>query len=349
MNKKNYSYFPFLNMLLYPLTFLYTQITNFRNYCYDKKLRPSFRFNLPIINVGNLTVGGTGKTPHVEYLIQLLNQKYELATLSRGYGRKTKGFRIANLEDTPQTIGDEPFQIYQKFANQIVVSVGEERILAVPHLLSEKENIQVIILDDAFQHRPIVPSFNILITDYKRLFFNDLPFPSGRLRESRRGAKRADIVIVSKCPSNIQEEEKQNVIKGIKKYSRFDTPIFFTTLNYYSPINYTGKIFDITKPTFLISGIAQPMILEEYAQQKFNITQHFIFPDHYSYKTTDIQNFEKLLHKNPQAQFLTTEKDYTKLSQTSLKENIFVLPITIDFLENKEIFDDLIYKHIQNF
>ncbi len=335
-----------LKILLLPLSFLYQSITDIRNYIYDKKYRKSFRFNLPVINVGNLTVGGTGKTPHVEYLLELLlNKNYQIGTLSRGYGRKTKGFILADDMATAEKIGDEPLQFYQKYKEKISVSVGEERALAIPYLLYEKPDIQLIILDDAFQHRPVNPSFNILLTDYKRLFYKDFPFPAGRLRESRRGAKRADVVIVTKCKDSISVEEKSEIIRHIHRYTKENLPIFFTNFLYNFPKNTDNDIFDTQKNTILISGIAQPKTFEEYAQKNFNIQKHFIFSDHHFYSKNDIEQFNSYIEKNPNTQILTTEKDFTKLY---ILKKIFYLPIQVNFLENdeKNEFDKMILESI---
>lgn len=343
-----------LQIILLPLSFLYQCITDVRNYIYDKKIRKSFRFNLPVINVGNLTVGGTGKTPHVEYLLRLcLNKNIKISTLSRGYGRKTKGFILADDTATAEKIGDEPLQFYHKFKDKIVVSVGEERTLAIPYLLYEKPDIQAIILDDAFQHRPVDPSFNILLTDYNRLFYKDFTFPAGRLRESRKGAKRADIVIVTKCNDSISVEEKTQITQHIHQYTKENLAVFFTNFKYDTPQNINNDKFDSQKNTILVSGIAQPKTFEEYAEKYFLIDKHFIFPDHHFYKDKDIELINDYLKKNPDSQILTTEKDFTKLSILQEKLNttqkIFYLPIQVNFLfENeKKIFDELIIKSLE--
>lgn len=336
-----------LKILLLPLSFLYEGITNVRNYMYDKNIRKSFRFNLPVINVGNLTVGGTGKTPHVEYLLELLlNKKCQIGTLSRGYGRKTKGFILADETATAEQIGDEPLQFYQKFKDKINVSVGEERALAIPYLLYEKPDIQVIILDDAFQHRPVNPSFNILLTDYHRLFYKDFTFPAGRLRESRSGAKRADVVIVTKCEDNIFVEQKTQITQHIHRYTKENLPIFFTNFTYSSPKNIDNDFFDNDKKTILISGIAQPKTFEQYAQSNFIVDKHFIFPDHHFYSAKDLEQINTYIEKNKNVQVLTTEKDFTKLFMI---KKIFYLPIKVNFLfdDEKNIFDALIEESIK--
>lgn len=333
-----------LKIILLPLSFLYQLITDARNYVYDKNYRKSFRFNLPVINVGNLRVGGTGKTPHVEYLIRLLlNKKYQIGTLSRGYGRKTKGFILADETATAEKIGDEPLQFYQKFKDKISVSVGEERALAIPYLLYEKPDIQVIILDDAFQHRPVNPSFNILLTEYNQLFYKDFTFPAGRLRESRKGAKRADVVIVTKCEDNISVEQKTQIVQHIHRYTKENLAVFFTNFRYNSPKNIDNDFFDKHKKTILISGIAQPKNFENYAQKNFIIDKHFVFPDHHFYSDKDLEQINAYIEKNKDVQVLTTEKDFTKLFMI---KKIFYLPIEVNFLDEdeKKQFDEMVLK-----
>ena len=192
-----------LKFLLYPFSLLYGLITDFRNVLFDKGFKSQTGFDIPIINVGNLTVGGTGKSPQIEYLIRLLADTYQVASLSRGYGRKTKGYILADEHANAEQIGDEPMQFFQKFGSKISVVVSEKRVEGVQQLLQEKPTTELILLDDAYQHRYITPSFNILLMDYHRPFYEDLTFPAGRLRERRRGANRADCIVVSKCPENL--------------------------------------------------------------------------------------------------------------------------------------------------
>ncbi|TAG01225.1 MAG: tetraacyldisaccharide 4'-kinase [Cytophagia bacterium] len=343
-----------LKILLLPFSFLYQCITDVRNYMYDKNYRKSFRFNLPVINVGNLTVGGTGKTPHVEYLLRLLlNKNIKIGTLSRGYGRKTKGFILADETATAEQIGDEPLQFYHQFKDKISVSVGEERALAIPYLLYEKPDIQVIILDDAFQHRPVNPSFNILLTDYHRLFYKDFTFPAGRLRESRKGAKRADVVIVTKCNDSISVEEKREITQHIHQYTKENLAVFFTNFRYDVPKNIDNDTLDTKQNVILISGIAQPKSFENYAQKNFIVQKHFIFPDHYFYTDNDIQKINQYIAENPTTQIITTEKDFTKLrvfqDKLNTEKKIFYLPIQVNFLFDDEnnIFDALIEESIK--
>ncbi|MGB3778502.1 MAG: tetraacyldisaccharide 4'-kinase, partial [Tunicatimonas sp.] len=200
-----------LSILLFPLSLIYRAATTFRNHLYDIQSRKTIAFTPFIISVGNLSVGGTGKTPMVVYLAQRLKDDYPLAILSRGYGRQTRSVRIANAQDTARTLGDEPYLFYRRFGKQSTVAVGEERVAAVPEILFHTPDTQVILLDDAYQHRAIGRDFNILLTNHARPFYADQVLPAGRLRESRRGAQRADAVVVTKCPNHLPEETRNQI------------------------------------------------------------------------------------------------------------------------------------------
>ncbi len=338
-----------LKFILLPFSILYGLVTDIRNYLYDKGFWEEYSFNLPIINVGNLTVGGTGKTPHVEYLIRLLKDKCTLATLSRGYGRMTKGFIIANSSATAQTIGDEPYQFYQKFSKDILVTVGENRVEAISSILTQNPDNELIILDDAFQHRPIKPSLNILLMDYSRPIYDDYAFPVGRLRERRHGTKRADIVIVTKCPDNISLEKQVSIKQKLQPYLKKDTPLFFTKILYGKPLNCRSEEVNIDLiKVILLSGIANPQPFEEYAKKHFEVANHLIFRDHYDFTEKDL--IEISSKKMP---ILMTEKDMVKfipfLNNPLLKGiELYYLPIEIDFLTRKikTDFDNSILLHL---
>ena len=224
--------------VLFPLSIIYGFVIWVRNKLYDKNILKSASFNFPVICVGNLSVGGTGKTPMVEYLIRLLKTEYKVATMSRGYKRKTKGFAIANNNTTALDIGDEPMQFYKKFPD-ITVSVAEERLVSIPQLLHDKPNTNVIILDDAFQHRQVKAGLNILLTEYRDLFTRDFILPAGNLRDLKSSYKRADIIVVTKCKSHLNEEEKSQIIKEIKPLAH--QKIFFTKIEYASPYHLFNK------------------------------------------------------------------------------------------------------------
>jgi tetraacyldisaccharide 4'-kinase len=334
-----------MKYIFLPFSFLYGIITDIRNYLYDNGFWKETAFDRPIINVGNLTVGGTGKTPHVEYLIKLLKEKYTIATLSRGYGRKTKGFIIANSSATAQTIGDEPYQFYQKFKEDIIVTVGENRVEAVDKIFTQNPATEIIILDDAFQHRPIKPSLNILLMDYSRPIYEDFTFPAGRLRERRHGAKRADIVIVTKCPDGISQGKQEEIKRKLHPYIKENTPYFFTKTLYGKPQNCRPERddFDLKKIT-LLSGIANPKPFEEYAKKHFEVVNHLIFNDHHDFVEKDLVELSS--KKTP---VLMTEKDMVKfipfLNHESLKDiPLYYLPIEIGFINErmKRDFDRLI-------
>ncbi|HSZ25353.1 MAG TPA: tetraacyldisaccharide 4'-kinase [Cytophagaceae bacterium] len=339
---------------LYPFAFLFDGVTRARNYLYETGRRGSVKFEANVIAVGNLTVGGTGKTPHVEYLIRLLNQNYKIATLSRGYGRKTKGFLLADKNSTALSIGDEPFQYYKKFGEELTVAVGEERALAIPSILFEKPDTQVIILDDAYQHRAVRPLLSILLSDYNRPFYKDFLMPMGRLRESRKGANRADVVLITKCPHNLSEKEQQDIRTEVRKYTKKDTPIYFTGIHYAKPIcMLDGTLSLIDKKVVLLTGLANPKPFIEYVRKTYTLIKHIEFPDHYIYRASDlksiIETFDRL-NKNKDHVLLTTEKDWVKLItplfQTMLAEvPLFYIPIEVYFLNEKTSFDALVLKN----
>lgn len=333
-----------MNYLLYPFAILYAAVTSVRNYFYDRGLKPQAEFDLPVISVGNLTVGGTGKTPMVEYLLRLLKNDYKVATLSRGYGRDTKGFRMASASDTPSTLGDEPFQFYRKFAPEVKVAVGEERALAIPMIIQECD-AEVILLDDAYQHRRVNPSFSILLTDYNRPFYLDHVLPAGRLRETRAGAARADVVVVTKCPTDLSQAEEDEIRKKIAAYAR--TPVFFVTLDYGDPVPF-GKPAPIMKNVFLVTGIARPEPLEQYVTGKYGLTRHLAFPDHRDYDAADLKKIQQLSVEKPGTAILTTEKDMVKLQVPQMAScPIYYLPIAVRFLKEGNVFDEMIRTHVK--
>jgi tetraacyldisaccharide 4'-kinase len=333
-----------LTPLLFPFSILYDAITRIRNRLYDTGVRPSAKFDVPVISVGNLSVGGTGKTPMIEYLIRLLGCDYHMATLSRGYGRKTKGVRIANDLDDARSLGDEPFQFYRKFKDQAVVAVGEERVFAIPYILDQHPDTRLVLLDDAFQHRRVQPAFQILLTDFNNLFVNDLLLPAGRLRESRAGAARADVIIVTKCPPDITDDQMNDIQNSIRKYSK--KPIFFAKISYgnilpASPLQGgeggSGKII-------LVSGIANATPIGEYLRHNFSLVKHFSFPDHYVYSKKDLQTICEAAGKE-QAAVVTTEKDVVKMDVgifQSSSVSLNYLPIEIEFIKSGKEFDEMV-------
>ena len=267
--------------LLFPVSLVYGGIVWLRNWLYDKNIFKSAAFNFPVICVGNLATGGTGKTPMVEYLVRLLKNEFKTATLSRGYKRKTKGFAIANENTTALEIGDEPMQFHLKFP-EITVAVGEERLEAIPQLLHWHPETEVIILDDAFQHRSVRAGLNILLTEYNNLYTRDLMLPAGDLRDTRLSNKRADIIIVTKCKPDLSETERQSLIAEIDPAQH--QSLYFTTLTYGTPYHlYSEQEISISKnmDTLLLCGIANPGQLKEYINKHVHTYDMLSYPDHH--------------------------------------------------------------------
>jgi tetraacyldisaccharide 4'-kinase len=340
--------------LLVPFAMLYDVITAVRNRLYDMNYKPATRFDIPVISVGNLAVGGTGKTPMVEYLIRLLSSEFKIATLSRGYGRKTRGFRIASEKDTAATLGDEPYQIYKKFTPAINVVVGEDRAFAIPTLLQELEETNAVILDDAYQHRSVIPGFSILLTEYNNPFYNDDVLPYGRLREAPEGAKRADAIVVTKCPAQLDGDKVMQFERCIRKYS--DKPVFFSKIRYGEPVAFGNPAVKGSKQVILVSAIANAHILEEYVKKSFSLIKHFSFRDHYAFTAGDLLQVEAVLKKYPEGEvsILTTEKDSVKLQRAELNTiiarlPIFYLPIETEFIRNGKDFDTLVLSFMHSF
>ena len=325
--------------LLFFLTPLYYLITVVRNILYDLSFYKTTKFQVPTIGIGNLAVGGTGKSPMVEYLIDLLSNKYSIATLSRGYGRNTKSFIIANEKSTHSDIGDEPLQFYNKY-NNIIVCVDNNRVNGINNLLQINKPPSVILLDDCFQHRKLTLGLSILLTDYSNLFSNDYVLPFGNLREPASSSRRADIVIVTKCPKNIDEIRK-NKIKN-KLNLKLSQKLFFSSIEYSKSV-----IFNNTKTQFnnfikdkfiLVTGLASSDHIVDYLSNNKCDFEHKEFNDHHDYILKD---FEKV---NPSLNILTTEKDYAKLIKILPKRKIYYLPITVNIDSNK-LFDKLIFDY----
>jgi len=337
-----------LTIILYPFSILFDAVTSIRNRLYDSGVRPSARFEVPLIGVGNLSVGGTGKTPMIEYLIRLLGDQFKVATLSRGYGRKTKGMIIASEKENAVTIGDEPMQFYNKFGRKAVVAVGEERVLAIPYILDQHPDVNLILLDDAFQHRRVQPSFQILLTDYHNLFVNDYLLPAGRLRESKSGASRADVIVVTKCPPTISDDEMIAIESSIRRYSR--KAVFFTKICYGNVLPYSSVSPYKPEKVILVSGIANPQPMEEYLAKNYRVVRRYNFPDHHAYSAGDLQNICEAAARE-QAAVITTEKDLVKMDAgIFMKMSVFLyyLPIEIEFLKNGKEFDEMVLNAVKS-
>lgn len=278
----------------------------------------------------------------VEYLIRLFHPQYKVATLSRGYGRKTKGFRLASSQENALTIGDEPFQLFKKFGSKIHVAVGEERAMAIPAILDEFPEVQVILLDDAFQHRRVNPTFQIVLTDFNRPFFNDFLMPVGRLRESRGGVSRADAIVVTKCPSDLSDDKMMEIEKSIRDYT--DKPVFFSAIRYGVPIAIAENA-SLDRKVVLVTGIANAEAFQIYCRSHWDVLRHFDFPDHHRYSPENIRHLIEEA-KNANAAIITTEKDSVKLENFTsafVSEGIciFYLPIETCFIKNGKDFDEM--------
>lgn len=332
-----------LSILLAPFSWLYGAVMRFRNFLYDTGVKKSFSFDQAIISVGNLNVGGTGKTPMIEYLVRLLSNDYAIAILSRGYGRKTQGFRLAGEQDNASTIGDEPFQFYQKLKGKVEVVVCEDRVTGINKLRAMRESIQIILLDDAFQHRRVRPIFSILLTDFSKPFFNDFILPKGRLREPRDGSARADVIVVTKCPPLTQEIES-NYKRQVQTYS-IDKPVFFSSIGYSKPVSKAET--QVNRDVVLVTGIANSKPLVDHISEKIALRYHFEFNDHHDYTLKEVEEIQsKATSLN--ASIVTTEKDFVKLETMVDKKLWFYLPIETRFINNGSEFDKMVLEKVKS-
>ncbi len=336
--------------VLYPFSVLYGIVTSVRNKLFDWKVIPSAKYNLPVISVGNITVGGTGKTPFTEYLIQLLQQDYKLALLSRGYKRKTKGALLADDNPRAEDIGDEPCQIKSKFGD-IEAVVAEKRVEGMD-LILEKTNVDVVIMDDAYQHRYVTPGLSILVIDYNRPLWKDMPFPGGNLRECANGQKRADLILVNKCPLDLSQDDKE---WWLKKIGPLPTQkVFFSGITYGSLVDINGQWIDnLSRPVLAIAGIARPEPFFEYLHEVYNIRHRLIFPDHYQYANKDVTMImQKLETLGKDAFIITTEKDYTRLKglDKDMDNKLTFLPIRLKVLfEEEKQLELIIHNYVRDY
>ncbi len=351
----NFSVLKTFRILLFPFSLLYGLVVITRNYLFDKNILTSVSFDLPIIGVGNLSVGGTGKSPMVEYLISLLQPAHRVATLSRGYKRTTKGYVLAGKETTALEIGDEPMQFHNKFP-AISVAVGEERILAIPQLLRDRPETNAIILDDSFQHRRIRPGLHILLTEYENRFTRDFFLPTGNLRDQRSSYKRADVIVVTKCPPDLSEEERDKIKKEMKPLA--GQQIFFTTIEYGEPYHIlTKEKRQVTAgdEILLVCGIANPVPLKKYILQHAKACNEQSFSDHHHFTIDDFTEITKKFADMPSEKkiIITTEKDAVRLMKFQAELShipVFVLPVQHRFLFNENIrFDAIVNTFVECF
>ena len=340
MNLANLT-FQSIRFLLLPFALLYGAAIWLRNKLYDKDILKSTSVNLPIICVGNLSVGGTGKSPMVEYLLRLLKNQCEIATLSRGYKRKTKGYALADESSSALEIGDEPMQFHLKFPD-VAVAVGEERLEAIPQLLHDRPKTQVIILDDGFQHRAVKAGLNIILTDYSNLFTRDFFLPTGDLRDERRSYKRAEIIIVTKCIPNLGEEEKKEIIAEIKPLEH--QQVFFSTIEYGIPyhILHPGQEYYLHKKleVLLVTGIANIEPLKNYVLDNSYTYEKLSYSDHYVFSIDDLKEIRKRFSKmdNEYKVIITTEKDAVRL--VKFREELEDLPLYVLPIQHRILFNE---------
>jgi len=313
-----------LRKMAWPISFIYGMIVHVRNLLYNHQILKSKSFETPTICVGNLSVGGTGKTPMIEFLISRLQDEHQLAVLSRGYKRKSKGFQLGTKVATVEQLGDEPFQIQKKYPN-VTVAVDANRRNGIAQL-QKHINPGLILLDDAFQHRKVRPTFSILLTTYQDPYFNDWYLPTGNLRDSKFTAERADCIVVTKCPTTLEKEKKESYKMQLSKTSK--AMVLFSTL-VYDPTLYgnpnTLKLMDLKGKDFtLVTGIANPAPLVNYLEEKDLVFEHLRFPDHHSFSALEIASFQEKPY------ILTTEKDFVRL-QGQIK-NLYCIKIEHQFL-----------------
>lgn len=353
-----------MRWILAPFAWLYDAVTACRNYLYDKKLLSAYQAPYKTICVGNLSVGGTGKTPHVAYLAELLHSAgiNNIAILSRGYKRKTKGYVLADEKASSTSIGDEPFQQHQNlpFAS---VAVDESRCDGLIHLQQDVENLDIVLLDDAFQHRSVTAGLNILLTPYDHIFAKDHLLPWGNLRENRWGAKRADIIVVTKCPLDISEEQKSSIISSIRYYNKRE--IYFSSIvyGYLKPVFPEMVSSEVSKSidsidgdanglkALVVTGIAKPEPMYAYLKKQNYTLKIIKFSDHYCFSEKDFVSLQNEMSKGAYDILITTEKDAARMKTdeafpADLKAKVYALPIQVSFGSDKEKFNQKILHYV---
>lgn len=325
-----------MRSLLLPISLFYYLFQFVRNKLYEWNLLTSKSFNIPTISVGNLSVGGTGKTPLVNYIISTFKNDYKIAFLSRGYGRSSSGYILASKNTVVNEIGDEPYLI-KKNHNELTVAVSENRVHGIEKTIEKIKDIQMFVLDDAFQHRKLKCKLNIILSKFSRPYYNDFVIPSGNLREPKSGIKRAQIIIISKCPYDLNKTNRQEIIKKINPlpYQK----VFFTTIDYNECLVGKNNIMIndlIDSPILLVTGIADSSELEKYLNKKKIIFDHLRFDDHHNYSLNDINLIKS---KSIGKKVVTTKKDYYKIIAIESIKNIYCIDISIKFLAGKDDFN----------
>ncbi|XLS28008.1 tetraacyldisaccharide 4'-kinase [Flavobacteriaceae bacterium M23B6Z8] len=327
--------------LLYPFSLLYGLAIRLRHFLYDHSILKTQSFDIPLICVGNLSVGGTGKSPMTEYLIRLLKSSHHVAVLSRGYKRKTIGYVLADATSDALQIGDEPYQYFRKFPD-ITVAVCEDRTTGIKKLKEESPTTELIILDDAFQHRKVTAGFSILLSSYGNLFTDDLLLPAGNLRDLRSRVDAADVILVTKCPSTLSPEKKEQITKGIHRYTK--KPIFFTGITYDSELRNNRKRISLNTlqntPFTLVTGIANPDPLVSFLKKEGFNFEHLKYGDHHNFNLQEIKMLKS------RAQIITTEKDFVRLEK-HLPDSLYISiePYFLD--ETKNEFDQIVCNYLK--
>ena len=332
-------------IILKLLSFFYGLVVSFRNELFNLHILSSKEFDVPVISVGNITVGGTGKTPHTEYIVRLLKSKFKVAVLSRGYKRKTRGFFLVESSSNVRPVGDEPLQIKLKF-KEIVVAVDAHRVRGINKLLELQDKPSVILLDDAFQHQYVTPGINILLTDYNHLITKDSLLPYGRLRESPANKSRATIIIVTKCPAEIKPIDERIITKEleIRPYQNlYFSQIKYGVLTPVFPADIPKPITELTDSlsVLMITGIANPASLKEYIRHGSHDIHEMRFPDHHLFTTKDIENIKNKFDSlaGPNKILITTEKDMVRIRELKsvpdlIRTSLYFIPVEIGFLNN---------------
>lgn len=344
-------------VLVFPFALIYGLIVWLRNKFFDWGILGSKQFDVPTISVGNLSAGGAGKTPHIEYLIRLLNQDYNLATLSRGYKRKTKGFRIAKQHATASEIGDEPSQLKHKF-NKITVAVDEKRRRGIKEIKKLDPYVDIILMDDAFQHRYVKPGLNILVTDYHNPYSRDYLLPTGTLREHTSGAKRADIIIVSKTPNVLSPITKRRFYHELNPLPNQDLCFSYIKYGQLRPVfksNNPGEIPQNFNSIIMVTAIANPYPLEDHLREKCYDLETITFPDHHKFSKSDIKKILAVYDDvfSPKKAIITTEKDATRLRSALGNEKLkdlplYYVPVEVAFHKGqKQKFERRILKYVR--
>ena len=336
------------NWILFPISLVYWIITSIRNIFFEIGIFKENKFNIPIIGVGNITVGGTGKTPHSQYISKLLQKKFKIAILSKGYGRKTKEFKYVNINSNYNEVGDEPLQMKKNLPKEIV-AVDHKRVNGLNKIMKEHPEVNCIILDDAFQHRSVKIGFNILLCDYNNPIYKDYMMPVGLLRESKKGIKRADCLVISKCPENLTLEESNR----IKKKLKFTKEVFFSKVVYDKIVSLNGNKTikkSSIKKVLLVTGIANSSPIIKYLENLNIQIKHIKYKDHFHYQKKDINKIIDIYKREiSEIIILTTEKDAQKMKvfEELSKFPVYYLKVSIDFIRNKDKFEEKILKYVK--